>query len=795
RGVTQAVITHNAAYQADDLDAYDSDYDELNTAKVALMVNLSHYGLNVLAENSMNSSYPSPSCKPTKVKVLKELPKVSMEKGLIIAALNDELRKLTRKALVDNVVTTHTNAPKMLKINMKPLASRLLNNRTAQSNYLRLTQEQATTLREVVKQGKSQNPLNNSLDYAYVTPKNKDKRFRFTEPVTSSGNTKTASSSNLVSNKPMLSSTGVNLSTSASGSQPSSNTKKDRIQQPPSSTQRNKHSRLNANSEIICVKCNGCMLSDYHDLCVLNVINDVNARPKSKSGKKTLKRKVWKPTGKVVQIVLWYLDFGCSKHMTEDHSQLNNFINKFLGTVKFKNDHVAKIMGYDDYQIRNVTLSRVYYVKGLGHNLFSIGQLCDSNLEVSFRQHTCYIFNLEGVDLLTGPRGNNLYTLSFRDMTASSLICLLSKALKTKLWLWHRRLSHLNFGTINHLARHGLVREIHSRHCDDYSRFTWVKCLRSKYEDPDFIIKFLKMIQVRLKAPVQRIRTDNGTEFVIKLYVNIMIRTDWDLLFQPLSDELLTPPPSVDLPASAVIALIIKVVAREPAASASSHSSTNVDQEAPSPSNSQTSPKTQSSIIFNDVKEENHDLDVAHMNNDLFFGISIPENVSKASYSSDVIPNIVHNAAPNSEHIYKVKLDELKGILKIKARLVAHGYRQEEEIDFEESFTPVDRLDAKPTKKHLHAVKRIFKYLRGTVNREFLYPNDSSITLTAYADADHVGCQDTRQSTSGSMKLLGDGLVSWSSKRQKKAVISSTEAEYIALYGFCSSPMVEITAY
>ncbi|GJV84777.1 retrovirus-related pol polyprotein from transposon TNT 1-94 [Tanacetum coccineum] len=102
--------------------------------------------------------------------------------------------------------------------------------------------------------------------------------------------------------------------------------------------------------------------------------------------------------------------------------QLTNFVNKFLGTVKFGNDHVAKILGYGDYQIGNVTISRVYYVEGLRHNLFSVGQFCDSNLEVAFRQHTCFIRNLEGVDLLTGSQGNNLYTLSLGDMMASSPI-------------------------------------------------------------------------------------------------------------------------------------------------------------------------------------------------------------------------------------------------------------------------------------------------------------------------------------------------------------------------------------
>ncbi|GKB95619.1 hypothetical protein Tco_0981756 [Tanacetum coccineum] len=104
---------------------------------------------------------------------------------------------------------------------------------------------------------------------------------------------------------------------------------------------------------------------------------------------------------------------------------------------------------------------------------------------------------------------------------------------------------------------------------------------------------------------------------------------------------------------------------------------------------------------------------------------------------------------------------------------------------------------AKPIEKHLHAVKRIFKYLRGTVNRGLWYLKDSSISLTSYADDDHAGCQDTRRSTSGFMQLLGERLVSWSSKRQKSTVISSTEAEYIYIlvWLLCSGPLDEITTY
>ncbi|GJR82630.1 hypothetical protein Tco_0153415, partial [Tanacetum coccineum] len=131
------------------------------------------------------------------------------------------------------------------------------------------------------------------------------------------------------------------------------------------------------------------------------------------------------------------------------------------------------------------------------------------------------------------------------------------------------------------------------------------------------------------------------------------LRTDWDILFQPLFDESLNPPPSVDLPTPEVIALITEVVALEPAESTGLPSSTTVDQDAPSANNSQTTPDTQSQIIPNDVKEENLDLDVVHMNNDPFFGISIPEHDSKASSFSDVTPSVVHTTAPYFEHVTK----------------------------------------------------------------------------------------------------------------------------------------------
>ncbi|GJV81059.1 retrovirus-related pol polyprotein from transposon TNT 1-94 [Tanacetum coccineum] len=692
-------------------------------------------------------------------------------------------------------------------------------------------------------------------------------------------------------------------------------------------------------------------------------------------------------------------------------------------------------------------------------------------------------------------------------MMASSPICLLSKATKTKSWLWHRRLSHLNFGAINHLARHGLVRGLprlkfekdhlcsacamgkskkqshkpkskdtnqeklyllHMDLCgpmrvasvngkkyilvivDDYSRFTWVKFLASKDEAPDFIIKFLKMIQVRLNATVRNIRTDNGTEFVNQTlrdyyeqvgishetsvartpqqngvverrnrtlveaartmlifaqaplflwaeaiatacytqnrsiirrrhgktpyellhdrkpdlsYLHVFgalcypnndsenlgklqakadigpglqcmtlttpslglvpnpppqasfvppSRHEWDLMFQLVFDEFFFPPASVASPVSVKEALA-------PVESTSLPSLTTVDQDAPSP-------------------KESHDLEVAHMSNNPYFGVPIPKTVSEESSSSDVIPTTVHSDALISEHLRKWTKDHLlQNIIGDPSRLAMqeelHEFERlevwelvprpdkvmEEGIDFEESFAPVARLEAvriflafaahmnmivyqmdvKTTflngilreevyvsqpdrfadpenpnhvyilKKALyglkqyprawydllssfllskdspkaqliphcssaekakisscprgiflnqskHALESLKKYgmescdpvdtpmveksklnkdtqgkavdpthYRGMVGT-VMYLTSSRLDHVYVVYADHAGCQDTRRSTSGSMQLLGDRLVSWSSKMQKSATISSTEAEYIALSDCCA---------
>nr|GEZ00753.1 retrovirus-related Pol polyprotein from transposon TNT 1-94 [Tanacetum cinerariifolium] len=578
---------------------------------------------------------------------INDLKAQSQEKDTVILKLKERLKSLSDVA---------------------PIAPKLRNNNTAHTDYLRHTQEETATLRELVESERLLNPLNTSLDYAL--------NRKFWQP------------------------TGKMFTTVR------------HIWKPTGWT--------------FTLVGNVCPLTRIATTAIVPFREPIPIESNTDKPVVTL----------VVQIVLWYLDSGCSKHMTGDRSQLINFVHKFLGTVKFRSDHLAKIMGYGDYKIMNAS--------------------------------------------------------------------------KTKSWIWHRRLSHLNFGEINHLARQGLVRglsklkfekdhlcstcamgkstkkshkpisedtnqeKLYLLHMDlcgpmrvksvngkkyilvivnDYYQFTWVKFLRSKDEAPDFIIKFLKMIQVRLKVSVRHIQTDNRTEFVNQtlreyyeevsishetlvarspqqngvverrnrtlieaartmliyaqaslflwaeavattcftqnrsiirlrhrktLYellhnklpdlsflhvfgalccltndseklgklqpkadIEIFIgyaptkkafriynrrtrrivetihvnfdelttmaseQSNWDLLFQPMFDKLLNPSPSVDHQAPEVIASIAEVIPLVYVDSIGSPSSTTVDQDAPSPSKSHTTAETQSSVIPQDVEEDN----------------------------------------------------------------------------------------------------------------------------------------------------------------------------------------------
>nr|GEZ48136.1 hypothetical protein [Tanacetum cinerariifolium] len=389
------------------------------------------------------------------------------------------------------------------------------------------------------------------------------------------------------------------------------------------------------------------------------------------------------------------------------------------------------------------------------------------------------------------------------------------------------------------------------------------------------------------------------------------LRNDWDLVFQPMFDELLNPLPSVVNQAPEVISPIAEVIPLVHADSTNSPSLTTVDQDVPSLSKTHTTTKIQSSVIPQDVGDDNLDMEVTHMGNDPLFGVAIPEAktykealtqscwieamqeelndferlevwvlvpqpdqvmvaVKKKGLTlkSRLLREKVYVSQPdgfldldNPNHVYKIKkalyglkqaprawYDMLslfllsqdfskgsvdptlfirrngtelllmsmmgkisfflglqisqspRGIFINQSKyalesLKKYGFKSCDPVDIpmvEKSKLDEDKegkpliyhiIVARPTKKHVHAVKRIFQYLRRTVHRGLWYPKDSSVALIAFADADHAGCQDTSRSTSGSVQFLRERLISWSSKRQKSAAISSTEAKYIALSG------------
>nr|GEV71288.1 copia protein [Tanacetum cinerariifolium] len=373
-------------------------------------------------------------------------------------------------------------------------------------------------------------------------------------------------------------------------------------------------------------------------------------------------------------------------------------------------------------------------------------------------------------------------------------------------------------------------------------------------------------------------------------------RTDWDLLFQPLFDELLTPPPSIDHPAPKVIAPMAEIVTLEPAASTSSPSSTTVEQDAPSPiepknfKQAMTEPswiyamqeeihvferlqvlesvscpdkvlliklkwiykvKTDEfgGVLKNKARLDNpshvyklkkalyglkqaprawydmlsHFLISQHFSkgtvdltlftqkvgNDLllmsmmgqmpfFLGLQISQSprdifINQSKYASKIVKKygMLSSDSVNTPSIEKSKPDEdLQGkpvdATLYRGMIGSLMYMTSSRPDLTYAVCLCARYQAKPTEKHLNAVKRVFQYLKGTINMGLWYSKDTGMSLTAYADADHAGCQDTRRSTSGSAQFLGDKLVSWSSKKQKCTAISSTEADYIALSGCCA---------
>ncbi|GJW94012.1 retrovirus-related pol polyprotein from transposon TNT 1-94 [Tanacetum coccineum] len=363
---------------------------------------------------------------------------------------------------------------------------------------------------------------------------------------------------------------------------------------------------------------------------------------------------------------------------------------------------------------------------------------------------------------------------------------------------------------------------------DDYSRFTWVKFLSSKDETPEFVINFLKQIQVGLNKTVRYIRTDNATEFVnqvmSKYYEGVGIFHQKSVLRTPQQNGVVerrnqaiatscytqnrslihtrhnkTPyelvhdkkPDLTFLPVFGALCYpindsedLVNPVAGEPGSAQSTSRDVSLaepnqvnqppdhlrkwtkdhplDNIVGNPSRPVSTRKQLASdalwccyhTVLSKVEPKNFKMVV---NEDSWFE-AMQDEIHEFDRLKvwEQVPRPDYVMVIGLKWIYKVKLDEYGDVLKNKAR-----------------------YQAKPTKKHLEAIKRIFRYLKGSINMGLWYPKDNAMSLTAYADADHAGCQDSRRSTSGSAQFLGDRLVSWSSKKQRSTAISTTECNRV----------------
>ncbi|GJS25022.1 integrase, catalytic region, zinc finger, CCHC-type containing protein [Tanacetum coccineum] len=441
-------------------------------------------------------------------------------------------------------------APGRYPIDVEPIPPRHKNNREVHLYYIKHLKESVETLREIVEEAKVERPLDISLASACrytkhsqellehvigtcpkdFNPRDKQnasttllrkKRVTFVEPCeTSTHNTPAQVEHQKINspNAPGIPSTGVKGASAASGSKPRSNTKKDSPcqlkvfvkQSPATKVWRVKQVKQvwQATGKLFTTighqwRPTGRLLP-LGDQCPLTR----NTPPK------VLPTKQWKPTGRILLLERQCplvrstaLKSGC---MPADPQENVTSVAYNLACTNQPDPNCNWGSNVFKSPFSPLFKCRVYYVEGLGHNLFSVGQFCDSDLEVAFRKHTCFVRDLDGVYLIKGNRDTNLYIISIEDMMRSSPIFLLSKASKNKSWLWHRRLNHLNFGALNDLARKDLVRGL------PRLNVSWVILLRSKDETPAFVINLLKQLQVGLNKTVRFVRTDNGTEFVNK---------------------------------------------------------------------------------------------------------------------------------------------------------------------------------------------------------------------------------------------------------------------------------------
>ncbi|GJV59216.1 retrovirus-related pol polyprotein from transposon TNT 1-94 [Tanacetum coccineum] len=599
------------------------------------------------------------------------------------------------------------------------------------------------------------NAINLSTKKVAVTPKNKVKKIRFDEPLTSSRNIKQA-----IKNDKISRITSRNMKNKVDA-QPRKVNKKNRVVEPIHDVDV-KHSLLKANSEPICANCKKSMFDGVQDMCLLDFVENVNSH--AKSAKKHKKQSIWKPTANVVP-----------PKKTTSHSVETQKLELIVYSRKPKNvknvgsSKKAKIVeskNANHLEPNHTWGSNATYIPSSSS---SLGMTCCPDCSLLDSRMTILqelwgmvtISRKRSVDLLSGSGDTNLYTISLDDILKTSLVYLLSKLSKTKSWLWHHHLSHLNFGTLNKLAKDGLARGIprlkfqkdhlcsacalgksnksshqpkaedtnqeklyllHMDLCgpmhvasingkryilvvvDDYSRFTWVRFLRTKDEAPEAIIKCTKNIQVHLNATIRNAEAINTACYtqnrsLIRLRYNetpyeLMQDKKLDLSFFHVFGALCYPTNENDdlAMASEQFSSRPGLHSMTPATSSSGLVPNTVSQQPSIPPN-----RDDWDHLFQPMFDEYFNPPLITIT--LVQDAAAPRAMVLADFpvSTSIdqdAPSINKVLLIKLKWIYKFKTDKFGGVLKNKTRLVAQGFMQEEGIDFEESFAPVSRIEA-----------------------------------------------------------------------------------------------------
>nr|GEZ19034.1 retrovirus-related Pol polyprotein from transposon TNT 1-94 [Tanacetum cinerariifolium] len=558
------------------------------------------------------------------------------------------------------------------------------------------------------------------------------------------------------------------------------------------------------------------MNSDSNSLSFTGVDNTKTRRPQPRSNTKN---------DRGIQICLWCVDSGCSKHMTGNLKLLINFVWKFMGTVRFGNDHVAAILGFGDLQWGNILITRVYFVEGLGYNLFSIGQFCDSDLEVAFRRNACFVRNLKGVDFLKGDRSTNLYTINLHEMAFASPICLMARASSTNLpkFKYHKehlcpsceqgkskRAYHIPKPVPNsrqrlHLLHMDLcgpmrIASINGKRyvlviVDDYSHYTWTEAIATACFTHNHSIIHRRFN----KTPYELI---NGRKLDISfLYV-------FGALCYPKNDR------------EDIGKLGEKAAQRTVPAAQAQQDVDELNSQQQHAQQQGNQAHLQSRTVADNVPN-------AMFNGNTFVNPFATPSTSAAESSSS--QNNVKEAMTDPAWIESMQ-EELLQFKRLDSRLVVRGYRQEEGIDFEESFALVARMEA--IRIFLaYAAHRSFTIFQMDVKTAFLHGSLKEDVYVCqpegFINADHPSHvyklkkalyglkqaprawyddlstfllqnhffkgtiyptlfirrfdNDILVSTSGKAQFLGEKLVSWSSKKQDCMALSTVEAEYVSL--------------